>query len=161
VAGCGPAAATTAWRRPSLVNQRERGREERWGVAFGRVVAEHPGMRPRTVRLGRPGAVTARVRPGVPGSAEGYLPEAVPEAHLVLRDPTALDAPDRVAELLVRAGCPPTRLAVEQEGLEEYFLGLVGRSASDSDVERRIGQQPRQGRRAGCRKASPEAEPGE
>jgi ABC-2 type transport system ATP-binding protein len=94
--------------------------------------------------------------------AEGYLPEAAPDAHLVLRDPTAVDAPDRVAELLVRAGCPPTRLAVEQEGLEEYFLGLVGRSASDSrDVERRIGQQPPQGRRAGRRKAGPEAEQGE
>jgi len=34
--------------------------------------------------------------------------------------------PDEVATLLVAAGCPPTRLAVEREDLETYFLRLVG-----------------------------------
>lgn len=93
----------------------------------------------------------------LPGATqEGFRPESARDAHLILRDPIAVDAPDRIAELLVAAGCPPTRLAVEQEGLEEYFLGLVGRSATDvRDVERRIGVQPGKRRRAGRPKNLP------
>jgi ABC-2 type transport system ATP-binding protein len=34
--------------------------------------------------------------------------------------------PDEIATLLVKAGCPPSRLVVEQKDLESYFLGLVG-----------------------------------
>lgn len=45
---------------------------------------------------------------------------------LVLADSAALERPDDVATLLVRAGCPPTRLVVETEDLETYFLHLVG-----------------------------------
>jgi ABC-2 type transport system ATP-binding protein len=46
---------------------------------------------------------------------------------LVLNEPRAIEAPDEIAVLLVRAGTPPTRLAVEQENLEEYFLRLTER----------------------------------
>jgi ABC-2 type transport system ATP-binding protein len=45
---------------------------------------------------------------------------------LRLEQPRAVDAPEQVAQILVRAGIPPTRLAVEQENLEEYFLRLTG-----------------------------------
>ncbi|MCX6028711.1 MAG: ABC transporter ATP-binding protein [Chloroflexi bacterium] len=45
---------------------------------------------------------------------------------IVLNEARALDAPEEVAALLVNAGTPPTRLAVEQEDLEEYFLRLTG-----------------------------------
>ena len=45
---------------------------------------------------------------------------------LRLRDERAVDAPDEVATLLVSAGCPPIRLAVEREDLETYFLRVVG-----------------------------------
>jgi ABC-2 type transport system ATP-binding protein len=45
---------------------------------------------------------------------------------LVLSDEPAVDAPDAVATLLVAAGCPPTRLAVEREDFETYFLRTVG-----------------------------------
>ncbi len=38
----------------------------------------------------------------------------------------AVRSPDTVATLLVQAGCPPTRLVVEQEDLETYFLRIVG-----------------------------------
>jgi ABC-2 type transport system ATP-binding protein len=38
----------------------------------------------------------------------------------------AIDAPDEVAAILVNAGTPPLRLAVEQEDLEDYFLRLTG-----------------------------------
>jgi ABC-2 type transport system ATP-binding protein len=38
----------------------------------------------------------------------------------------AVQHPDEIAALLVAAGCPPTRLAVEQDDLETCFLHLVG-----------------------------------
>jgi ABC-2 type transport system ATP-binding protein len=43
-----------------------------------------------------------------------------------LMDDRALNHPDEVAELLVRSGAPPVRLAVEQEDIEAHFLRLVG-----------------------------------
>ncbi len=45
---------------------------------------------------------------------------------IVLNDTRAVDAPEEVATLLVNAGTPPPRLAVEQEDLEAYFLRLTG-----------------------------------
>jgi ABC-2 type transport system ATP-binding protein len=48
------------------------------------------------------------------------------ESALFLTDARALEAPDEVAALLVRAGAPPTKLSVEQEDLEAYFLRLTG-----------------------------------
>jgi ABC-2 type transport system ATP-binding protein len=48
------------------------------------------------------------------------------EGAIFLTDARALEAPDEVAALLVRAGAPPTKLAVEQEDLEAYFLRLTG-----------------------------------
>jgi ABC-2 type transport system ATP-binding protein len=43
-----------------------------------------------------------------------------------LVDERALNRPDDVAELLVRAGVPPLRLAMVQEDIEAHFLDLVG-----------------------------------
>jgi ABC-2 type transport system ATP-binding protein len=43
-----------------------------------------------------------------------------------LDDARAVAAPDEVARMLVAAGTPPTRLAVEQEDLEQHFLRLTG-----------------------------------
>jgi len=48
------------------------------------------------------------------------------ESTLVLNEARAIDAPDEVATILVNAGTPPSRLAVEQEDLEGYFLRLTG-----------------------------------
>lgn len=45
---------------------------------------------------------------------------------LTLSDQRALDAPDEVAQILVGAGTPPTRLAIVQENLEAHFLQLTG-----------------------------------
>jgi ABC-2 type transport system ATP-binding protein len=47
---------------------------------------------------------------------------------LVLNEARAVDAPEEVATLLVNAGAPPYRLAVEQEDLEDYFLRLTRES---------------------------------
>jgi len=45
---------------------------------------------------------------------------------LVLNDDESINMPDRVNQILVQAGFPPTRLLVEEEELEDYFLRLVG-----------------------------------
>jgi len=40
--------------------------------------------------------------------------------------PSATDHPDRIATLLVQAGCPPTLVKVEEEDLESYFFRTIG-----------------------------------
>jgi ABC-2 type transport system ATP-binding protein len=48
---------------------------------------------------------------------------------LRLSDPGAVAFPERVATVLVNAGHPPTRLVVDGEDLESYFLRTVGHTA--------------------------------
>lgn len=56
----------------------------------------------------------------------GFAPTTNGDAGFVLVDDRAVHQPELVATLLVEAGCPPTRLAVEQDDLETCFLNLVG-----------------------------------
>lgn len=44
---------------------------------------------------------------------------------LQLANPRAVEAPDEIARILVQAGAPPTRLAIQQEDLEAHFLRLT------------------------------------
>jgi ABC-2 type transport system ATP-binding protein len=55
----------------------------------------------------------------------GYTVKA-DKCRILLNDPRAIESPEEVAAILVHAGAPPTRLAVEQEMLEDYFLRLTG-----------------------------------
>ncbi len=64
--------------------------------------------------------------------AAGFDPERDGQGGLVLRGDRAVGRPDEVASLLVRAGCPPTRLVVEHEDLETYFLHQVGTDAASA-----------------------------
>jgi ABC-2 type transport system ATP-binding protein len=52
---------------------------------------------------------------------------AVRNGHgsLVITDADAIQHPDKIAVLLVQAGYPPTRLAIERAELESYFLKIV------------------------------------
>jgi len=52
---------------------------------------------------------------------------------LAITDEEMMRHPEEVATLLVRAGCPPTRLVIEQGDLESYFLGLVGMKEGKND----------------------------
>lgn len=52
--------------------------------------------------------------------------EIIQDGTLELKDASAIDHPDDIASLLVKAGVPPTHLLVEEEELEHYFLRLVG-----------------------------------
>ncbi|MET8758890.1 hypothetical protein [Lentzea sp. NPDC004782] len=45
--------------------------------------------------------------------------------EVVLTDPRAISEPEIVAGVLVAAGCPPYRLAVDQDDLETFFLRVV------------------------------------
>ena len=55
----------------------------------------------------------------------GFTVKTAP-GMLTLSDVSAASSPDKVASILVHAGTPPTRLAVEHEHLEDYFLRLTG-----------------------------------
>jgi ABC-2 type transport system ATP-binding protein len=50
---------------------------------------------------------------------------ALNDSTIVIDNAHAIEHPDDIARVLVNAGTPPTRLAVEQEDLENYFLRLT------------------------------------
>jgi ABC-2 type transport system ATP-binding protein len=58
-------------------------------------------------------------------AAAGYRFEAAGADDLLVTDAAAVARPEEVATLLVRSGCPPTRLVEEAESLERYFLRLL------------------------------------
>lgn len=45
---------------------------------------------------------------------------------ILIEDARAIEHPDKIAEIMVNAGTPPTRLAIEQQNLEDHFLQLTG-----------------------------------
>jgi ABC-2 type transport system ATP-binding protein len=51
------------------------------------------------------------------------------DSALVLDDEHAIAHPDRIAEILVHAGTPPTHLALKQQNLEEHFMQITGGAA--------------------------------
>lgn len=55
----------------------------------------------------------------------GLTPQRRGQGRLELRDPRALESPERVAEILVAAGVPPIHLAIARESLEEHFMRLT------------------------------------
>jgi ABC-2 type transport system ATP-binding protein len=73
--------------------------------------------------------VDARDRPaaGRVLAAAGFAPARhTADGALELADQRAVDCPDEIASLLVRAGVPPVTLHVERDDLETYFLRLIG-----------------------------------
>lgn len=78
-------------------------------------------MRPRLTVTTRDNRVAETVL-----RSAGFAPTTSGDTGFVLIDDRAVHQPELVATLLVEAGCPPTRLAVEQDDLETYFLNLVG-----------------------------------
>ena len=58
--------------------------------------------------------------------AAGQPAEILQDGSIELKNPSAVERPDDINRLLVDAGTPPTRLMVEEEELEQYFLRLVG-----------------------------------
>ena len=60
-------------------------------------------------------------------SAAGFAAEMTTNGAIALMDTAAVDRPDDIATLLVKAGQAPTMLKVEEEDLEHYFLRMIGR----------------------------------
>ncbi|MGS2647424.1 hypothetical protein [Streptosporangium sp. LJ11] len=58
--------------------------------------------------------------------ARGYEAAHDRGAGLVLTGERAVARPEEVATVLVEAGVPPTKLLVQEEDLEAYFLRMVG-----------------------------------
>jgi len=58
--------------------------------------------------------------------AEAGFEAIAQDGALILSQPRALAQPDQVAAILVNAGAPPTRLAIQHEDLEAHFLRLTG-----------------------------------
>jgi ABC-2 type transport system ATP-binding protein len=96
-------------------------------IHHGRLIEELDGRRleeSRWMRL----AVRARNLDGAKDALiqAGFAVEMDPgKTTIFLREPRAIDAPDEVATILVNAGTPPIRLAIEQEDLEDHFLRLT------------------------------------
>jgi ABC-2 type transport system ATP-binding protein len=58
--------------------------------------------------------------------AAGQPAEILPDGSIELKSAAAVERPDEINSLLVKARTPPTQLVVEEEELEQYFLRLVG-----------------------------------
>jgi ABC-2 type transport system ATP-binding protein len=58
--------------------------------------------------------------------AAGLPAEILQDGTIELNHASSIERPDDINQLLVNSGTPPTRLMVEEEELEEYFLRLVG-----------------------------------
>ena len=56
----------------------------------------------------------------------GQPVEVLQDGTLAIKDSAAIERPDEINLMLVNAGAPPTRIVVEEEELEDYFLRLVG-----------------------------------
>jgi len=56
----------------------------------------------------------------------GFSAAITTDGEIEVKDSAAIERPDDIATRLVHAGHAPTRLDVEEEDLEHYFLRLVG-----------------------------------
>jgi len=57
----------------------------------------------------------------------GFLVDQVdPVNGLEISSPKAVEYPDEIARLLVNNGCPPTKISVSQQDLEEHFIRITG-----------------------------------
>jgi ABC-2 type transport system ATP-binding protein len=95
----------------------------------GRVVEELESAQLEAVRARRLEITVRRLEAAHRALRTAGFAVSVRDHTLVVYDARAVEAPDAVATLLVHAGAPPVRLAVEQENLEAYFLRLTGAPA--------------------------------
>ena len=56
----------------------------------------------------------------------GFSPEMTSDGTIEVKNDAAIERPDDIATRLVNAGYAPTKLIVEEEDLEHYFLRLIG-----------------------------------
>jgi len=66
-------------------------------------------------------------------SSAGYPGKILACGTLDLRQISAIEHPDNISSLMVQANTPPTRLFVDEEELEPYFLRLVGANGAENE----------------------------
>jgi ABC-2 type transport system ATP-binding protein len=95
----------------------------------GRLIEELEAEKLEALRSHRLEIKTRNLKAAQSALAKAGFAVKINESMIVVTDARAIKAPEEVATLLVNAGTPPTRLAVEQENLEDYFLRLTGEKA--------------------------------
>jgi ABC-2 type transport system ATP-binding protein len=65
-------------------------------------------------------------------ASEGFAVTVEDRGLLRCTDRRALEGPEKLNELLVRAGFPPAMIMIEEEDLEQYFLRVIGRNGGAS-----------------------------
>ena len=58
--------------------------------------------------------------------AAGHAARILEDGTIEIKSTFALEQPDEINCLLVKAGTAPTQLVIEEEELEQYFIRLVG-----------------------------------
>jgi ABC-2 type transport system ATP-binding protein len=91
----------------------------------GRLIEELAAEKLETLRTQRLSIQTRSLENAQRALAQAGFAASVSDGSIVLTETRAVDAPDEIATLLVNAGAPPIRLALEQEDLEQHFLRLT------------------------------------
>jgi ABC-2 type transport system ATP-binding protein len=91
----------------------------------GRLIEELAAEKLETLRTQRLSIQTRSLENAQHALAQAGFAASVSDGSIVLTETRAVDAPDEIATLLVNAGAPPIRLALEQEDLEQHFLRLT------------------------------------
>jgi len=92
----------------------------------GRLIEELDAEKLEELRSRRLEIKTHNLEAAQSALAKAGFAVKINESMILVTEARAIDAPEAVATLLVNAGTPPARLAVEQEDLEDYFLRLTG-----------------------------------
>jgi ABC-2 type transport system ATP-binding protein len=95
-------------------------------IHHGRLIEELDAKKLDDLRSRRLEVQTRHMEAAQSALARAGFTVKVDHSTLVLNEARAINAPDEVGTILVNAGAPPTRLAVEQEDLEAHFLRLTG-----------------------------------
>ncbi|WP_129630982.1 ABC transporter ATP-binding protein [Candidatus Oscillochloris fontis] len=92
----------------------------------GRLIEELDAEKLEEMRLQRLEIKTRNLEAAQSTLTQAGFTVKISDTTLILNEERAINAPEEVASILVNAGIPPFRLAVEQEDLEEHFLRLTG-----------------------------------
>jgi ABC-2 type transport system ATP-binding protein len=55
----------------------------------------------------------------------GFNPETESNGNILLKDGKAMAHPEKISELLVKNGLPPSKLNLEEEDLEQFFFRII------------------------------------
>jgi len=104
----------------------------------GRLIEELDTDRLEQLRAKRLTVQTRDLKAAQSSLRSAGFPSAVQDSTILVDDAHAIAYPDEIARLLVNAGTPPTRLAIEQEDLEQHFLQLTSNTGVEKLAPERL-----------------------